>query len=257
MPGRWMSASLSLVLAAAMGLSACHRGGAGGDSSVQSPSVGPDNAGAPAVPFDVRADSTDLTFFWFDEHGNAHPTNRAEDVPVQSRDHVRVDPPRPDLRAPGWVYIADLRAPRADGRYAVRAIPSEQFANDLASLSGLAQAMAAPSPAMPVAPNAPPSVLAPVGPPLPPAGGGNAAAHVTIYGASWCSACHQAAAWLRSQNIPFIEHDIETEPAAAQDLYARARQQGVPTGSIPIIDVNGRLMVGFNPQMLQQAIRGG
>ncbi len=237
----------------------CHRSRA----AEGSPSVRPDDpAGAPSVPsvpFEVRRESSDVTFFWFDARGAAHPVSRVDDVPEASRRAVRVDPPRPEQRAPGWVYVADLRAPGADGRYAVRAVSSEQFASDLASLNGLAVAMAAPSPVMPAPPAAPPSILAPAAPAAPAAPGAHGAEHaqITIYGASWCSACHQAAGWLRSQGIPFIEHDIEQEPAVAQEMYARARRQGVPTGSIPIIDVNGRLMVGFNPTAIQQAIRGG
>ena len=166
------------------------------------------------------------------------------------------------MRTPGWVYVADLRSAGGDGRFPVRSVSSEQFANVLASANGLAQAMAAPS--MPTAPAAPPgtpsnNVFAPSAPSHPTGSGSGANAHgpqIVIYGASWCSACHQAAAWLRSQNIPFVEHDIETEPAAAQEMMARAREQGVPTGSIPIIAINGRLMVGFNPAMIQQAMRG-
>jgi arsenate reductase-like glutaredoxin family protein len=115
--------------------------------------------------------------------------------------------------------------------------------------------MAAPSPAMPVAPGTPPGNAPNILAPQPQLPAGAHAPRITIYGASWCGACHQAAAWLRANHIPFVEHDIETEPQAAQEMMARARQQGVPTGSIPIIDINGRLTVGFNPGLIQQALQ--
>jgi glutaredoxin len=248
----------ALVVAA---LGACHRHDVAGEAGVTVTAEGAGELGtAPRVPFDVRPDSTDVSFFWFDEHGAAHPASRVEDVPSERRERVRVDPARPELREPGWVYVADLRAPGRDGRFAVRAIASEALANELASINGLAQAMAAPPPAPAGTAPSVPSVLAPTAPPPgAPTGAapGSQHARITIYGAEWCSACHQAANYLRSQNIPFVEHDIEHEPAAAQEMYARARQQGVPTGSIPIIDIDGRLMVGFNPGAIQQALRGG
>lgn len=209
----------------------------------------------PPVPFEVRRDSTDLTFFWFDERGNAHGVSRVEDVPESRRANVRVDPNQPELRTPGWVYVADLRSADRHGRYPVRVVQSEQFASELAALNGLAQAMAAPVAPSPSTPPGTPAILAPQL--AVPTDAGARQVRVIVYGASWCAACHQAANWLRAHNVPFIERDIEREPEAAQELMSRARAQGVPTSSIPIIDVNGRLLVGFNPEALEQALRGG
>ena len=87
--------------------------------------------GTPAIPFELRADSTDVTLFWFDQWGNAHAVTRASEVPEANRERVRVDPVRPELRAAGWVFVADLRAPAADGRFTVRAVQSEAFAAEL------------------------------------------------------------------------------------------------------------------------------
>jgi arsenate reductase-like glutaredoxin family protein len=212
---------------------------------------------APRVPFEVRRDSSDLTFFWFDGHGNAHGVARVDDVPEASRANVRVEPPQPEQRTPGWVFVADLRAPGPDGRFPVRVVQSEQFATELGALTGQAPTIAAPS--APAVPPGTPAILAPGAPSGQGAhgGAGTQQPRVVVYGAEWCSACHQAAGWLRANNIPFVEHDIEREPQAAQEMLARARAQGVPTGSIPIIDVGGRLLVGFNPEAIQQALRGG
>ena len=251
-----------LVVAGGFATGACKRSG-GSAVTTAAASGASEGEPAPAVPFEIRRDTADLTYFWFDARGNAHAVTQMSEIPEANRDNVRVDPARPEQRAPGWVYIADLRAPAADGHFTVRSVQSEQFANELAALNGLAAAMAAPS-NDPTAPGgghggAPvPGILAPneIGPPNggPPAGAQQP--RVVVYGASWCSACHQAAAWLRANNVPFIEHDIEREPEAAQQMQTRARAQGVSTGSIPIIDVGGRLMVGFSPDAIQQALRG-
>jgi glutaredoxin len=189
--------------------------------------------GTPAIPFELRADSTDVTLFWFDQWGNAHAVTRASEVPEANRERVRVDPVRPELRAAGWVFVADLRAPAADGRFTVRAVQSEAFAAELNPALAARTQQASPS-----------GASAPA----------NQKPEVVLYGASWCGACNQAKQWMRQQNIPFVEHDIEREPQAAQELTSRAREQGVPTGSIPIISVRGRLMVGFDPGTLNRAL---
>ena len=235
----WRSRIVLLVLVGFVFASGCRRNHRDGETTGSDASM--------PVPFEVRVGQSDLAYFWFDEHGNAHSVEQIEQIPSAMRSPVRVDPMRPELRTPGWVYIADLRSPGADGRYAVRAEPSERFASELAASYGL------------------PHLLGPAGRPPTGGGGGGAGgaaaagsptASVVIYGASWCSACHQAAAWMRSQGIAFVERDIEQDPAAQQELFQLARQQNVPTGSIPIINVNGRLFVGFNPVAIQQALRG-
>jgi arsenate reductase-like glutaredoxin family protein len=184
----------------------------------------------PQPSFEVRADSTDLTYFWFDQFGVAHGVTSISEIPADRRERVRVDPMRPEQRTPGWVYVADLRQPGSGGVFALRTVSAETFAEELnpALIARRAeQQNPATDPANP---------------------------QVIVYGASWCGACQQAKAWLRSQGIAYVEHDIEREPEAARQLTTQAQQQGVPTGSIPIISVRGRLFVGFNPATINQAL---
>jgi glutaredoxin len=78
---------------------------------------------------------------------------------------------------------------------------------------------------------------------------------VIIYGAEWCGACHQAAAYLRRKGIPFIEKDIEKDPQAAREMQGKLRSAGVRNGgSIPVIDVRGKVMVGFSPGAVDEAL---
>ena len=74
-------------------------GGDPGALQLESPAGEP----APRVPFEVRGDSVDLTYFWFDPHGAAHAVTRIDDVPLAARETVRVDSSRPELRAPARV----------------------------------------------------------------------------------------------------------------------------------------------------------
>ncbi|MGH7297865.1 MAG: glutaredoxin family protein, partial [Polyangiaceae bacterium] len=64
--------------------------------------------------------------------------------------------------------------------------------------------------------------------------------------AEWCGACHDAARFLRSKGIPFVEKDVEKDPAASREMQQKLARNGLRAGSIPVIDVRGKVMVGFN-----------
>jgi len=107
-------------------------------------------------------------------------------------------------------------------------------------------ATAAVAPPIPVpseqpAPPPAPSVAAPSAPAR--AGGPPV---VTIYGTSWCGACKAARQYFSSHNIPFADKDIERDADAARELAAKASKMGIPTDRVPVIDVRGRLLLGFD-----------
>jgi hypothetical protein len=54
-----------------------------------------------------------------------------------------------------------------------------------------------------------------------------------------------------------VEKDIEQDPAAQQEMMVKAQRAGIPTGSIPILDVRGRILVGFSPPDIERALAGG
>jgi glutaredoxin len=69
---------------------------------------------------------------------------------------------------------------------------------------------------------------------------------VTIYGTSWCGACRAAREYLTGRKIPFADKDIEKDPEAARELTTKAAKMGIPTDRVPVIDVRGRLLLGFD-----------
>jgi len=252
-------ASMRGLLVLGLVLLGCPRRSSGGGVSPPTAvaSEGREEAG-PIAPFEVRADSSDLVFFWFDERAAGHIVQRVADVPAARRELVRVDPSNPAQRPAGWVYVTDLRAPSPQGTFPVRAMRAETFAARLRAMAGLHEA-----PGTPVATSpSPPSPRVAQGGPaqgtLGPHGSSQPSAPgVILYGASWCSACHSAANWLRAHNIPFVEKDIEQDPAAQQEMMVKAQRAGIPTGSIPILDVRGRILVGFSPPDIERALAGG
>lgn len=176
-------------------------------------------------PFEVRGEAEGLLLVWFDEQGDAHPANKRSEVPEGSRERVRVDALElaPDQRLdPAFVYVADLREPGQDGLYAVRKVEREAFEASLVRAR-------------------PEQALA-------------SASDVIIYGASWCGACKQAKQFFEHKGVPFVEKDIEKEPAARGEMMAKAKAQGVNTGGIPVIDVKGTLVGGFNAARIDQLL---
>jgi glutaredoxin len=77
---------------------------------------------------------------------------------------------------------------------------------------------------------------------------------VIIYGASWCGPCHQAAAYLKRRGVPFIEKDIEEDHGAAREMQAKLASAGMRGGSIPVMDVRGKLLIGFDERAVDRAL---
>lgn len=47
-------------------------------------------------------------------------------------------------------------------------------------------------------------------------------------------------------NIQFTDHDVATDPSAIQEAIAKSGQMGVP-----VIDIDGKIIVGFNEPELR------
>jgi glutaredoxin len=173
-------------------------------------------------PFSVRDQSEGLMLVYGDQEG-FHTVQHPSDVPAASRAHVRVDSlsASPDRRLdPQFVWVADLRRKGADGTYSVRALPREEFER-------LASGRTTP------------------------AGSGE----VVVYGASWCGVCRQAEAYFRSRNVAFVEKDIEREPGAREEMMRKANAAGISTRGIPVIDVRGTILAGFDPRAIDRALQ--
>lgn len=180
-------------------------------------------------PFAVSGEAEGLLLVWYDESGGAHAAARRSDVPEASRTRVRVDSLEiaPEQRLdPAYVYVADLRQARADGSYEVRKVLRDAFE------SAMAKAPA----------------------PEPEQNTTSASSDVIIYGASWCGACRQAARYFTQKGVPFVEKDIEKEPGARGEMLKKAKAQGVSTSGIPVIDVRGTLLGGFDPRKVDRIL---
>lgn len=71
-----------------------------------------------------------------------------------------------------------------------------------------------------------------------------------MFTADWCAACRQAKRWLQQRAVRFEERNIQAQPSAAADL-----RRLNASGSIPTFLVDGAVISGFNPGVLEAAIR--
>jgi glutaredoxin len=56
--------------------------------------------------------------------------------------------------------------------------------------------------------------------------------------------------WLRQRQVPFTEYDVSKDPRRADEMLRKSGQMGVP-----VVDVGGKVMVGFNPQAIETALK--
>jgi len=64
---------------------------------------------------------------------------------------------------------------------------------------------------------------------------------VILFTTPTCGFCKSAKLYLRQKNIRFKEVDVSRDAQAARDMQRRSRQSGVP-----VLDIGGRIVVGFD-----------
>ena len=72
---------------------------------------------------------------------------------------------------------------------------------------------------------------------------------VTIYSTPTCPYCRQAKDYLTSKSIAFTELNVATDLDARNVMVQRSGQLGVP-----VIEVDGQVVVGFNRGKLDELL---
>lgn len=184
--------------------------------------------GSTLPPIEISKDRRLLfTYFAGDQFTT---TAKFDEIPEARRHWVRVVDlaTKPERRRDHeLVYVADLRQPAKDKTH-YRYIVLSRAAFERAARQGQPQS----------GDNA-----------------GGKQAGVILYSTSWCGACRAARKYLDQNRIPYVERDIEKDPAAARELMSKARAAGISPSGVPVIDVNGTLMQGFSAQRLSQLLK--
>ena len=71
---------------------------------------------------------------------------------------------------------------------------------------------------------------------------------VIVYTAESCTWCHKVMDFLKQNNIEFEEKNV-ADQAKAKEAIEKSGQAG-----IPVIDVDGEIVVGFNEKKLKELL---
>lgn len=74
---------------------------------------------------------------------------------------------------------------------------------------------------------------------------------VTVYSTSWCAFCHTEMQWLEKLGVAYQKKDVEADEEAMKELLAK---NGGQFQGVPVTDIAGEIVLGFNRPALQAAI---
>lgn len=72
---------------------------------------------------------------------------------------------------------------------------------------------------------------------------------VKIYSTSTCPWCIRAKQFLTENNISFENFDVSSDNAKAEEMIQKSGQMGVP-----VLDIDGEIIVGFDKERIKQAL---
>ena len=73
---------------------------------------------------------------------------------------------------------------------------------------------------------------------------------VTIYTTTTCPWCHKTMDFLKANKVNFTEVNVQEHPDRAEEAIGKSGQMGVP-----VIDIDGQIIVGFNEPALKKALK--
>ena len=72
---------------------------------------------------------------------------------------------------------------------------------------------------------------------------------ITVYSTSWCGFCHAAKQYFDKLGVKYQDVNVEVDIHAAQEMIQKSGQMGVP-----VIDIDGTLIVGFDRPRIDAAL---
>ncbi len=74
-------------------------------------------------------------------------------------------------------------------------------------------------------------------------------AKIIIYSTPTCVYCKMAKEFFAKNNLPYEEHDVASDMKAREEMVQKSGQLGVP-----VIDIDEKIIVGFDEQELRSAL---
>jgi glutaredoxin len=211
--------------------------------------VGAPSSAAPSEalpPLTLTETTPNLLLTWVGDDGDFHVVEKVDAVPAEHRKQVRVVTTDQTAGTGATIYVADLEQKRPDGTYGVTTLPRadwEKLGADRRKtrLDALAPGHTPPTPPDPAQP-------APAAPDSP------TAVSAIVYGADWCKPCHDAERYLKSLGVAVTKKNIEESRAAQAEMREKLERVHRTGAGIPVIDVMGKIFVGYSPGPLKQAV---
>lgn len=75
------------------------------------------------------------------------------------------------------------------------------------------------------------------------------APEVIVYSTPDCPYCVRVKEYLESKGIKFIDYDVSSDRQRAMEMVRASGQSGVP-----VLQINGRIVVGFDRQLIDDAL---
>jgi len=180
------------------------------------------------VKLKITDGSDHFLFTYLVADGSFETVDDMSQVPEGAREQVVVTDTSlsPEQRKSSRIiYVADLTAKRDNGTYPCRPVSRFKFERDLLREPGSAS-----------------TVLPPQCKDMMP----SPKDRVVLYSTSWCGVCKAAAEFLEKFKIPFEEKDVEKDAAAQQELTCKALKTGTRINGVPVFDIAGTLLLGFD-----------
>lgn len=73
---------------------------------------------------------------------------------------------------------------------------------------------------------------------------------ITVYSTTWCGFCHAAKQYFDKIGVKYKDVNVENNMQAAQEMVQKSGQMGVP-----VIDIDGTIIVGFNRPHIDELLR--
>lgn len=72
---------------------------------------------------------------------------------------------------------------------------------------------------------------------------------VIVYSTPSCPYCSMVKDFLKKKQVAFENYDVSRDERRAEEMVRKSGQMGVP-----VVDVNGRIFVGYRPAEIERAL---
>ena len=73
---------------------------------------------------------------------------------------------------------------------------------------------------------------------------------IRVFSTAACPYCHILKDFLKENKIEFEDINVAEDQKAAEEMVEKSGQRGVP-----VLDVNGEIIVGFDPDAIKAALK--